>query len=236
MIEVVTFDLDDTLWPIRAVIIKAEAQMQTWLAARVPRYPERVTQTTMGSLRRTLLTEQPQLAFNISDLRKQLLRRSIELCDVDKVQARDLADGAFEVFMLGRNRVELYADALPTLDTLKQNYRLGALTNGNADIKRIGLTSHLEFSISPFEAQARKPDAAIFDATLARAGCAREAVVHVGDHPIEDIDGAAAAGWHCIWVNLNGAVLNELPPYTAMVTRLADLPAAIDAISEGEHH
>ncbi len=233
MIEVVTFDLDDTLWPIRAVIIKAEAQTQDWLVARVPLYPERVTQTTMGSLRKALLAEQPQLAFNISDLRTELLRVSIELCDVDKARARDLADGAFEVFMLGRNRVELYADALPVLNILKQNYRLGALTNGNADINRIGLTSHFEFSISPFEAQARKPAAAIFDVTLARAGCAREAIVHVGDHPIEDIGGAAAAGWHSIWVNLKGAILDNPPPFTAMVTRLAELPDAIDAISTG---
>jgi putative hydrolase of the HAD superfamily len=44
----------------------------------------------------------------------------------------------------------------------------------------------------------RKPDAAIFRQTLAEAGCAAAAAVHVGDDPVNDVAGARAVGMRAL--------------------------------------
>ena len=53
--------------------------------------------------------------------------------------------------------------------------------------------------------------------------------VHIGDHTVDDIQGATAAGMATIWVNLSGA--EDEPGATATVTRLEDLPAAVDQLA-----
>ena len=37
MIEVITFDLDDTLWDVRPALIKAEAAQNLWLETHYPK-------------------------------------------------------------------------------------------------------------------------------------------------------------------------------------------------------
>lgn len=231
MIEWVTFDLDDTLWAVKPVILQAEADTQAWLASEVPDYPDRIDRSVTLALRDELLASDATLRYDISELRRQLLEQSLRRCDLNPTKARELAAAAFEVFMIGRNKVEFFPGALNTLQTLTNNYRLAALTNGNADIERIGLHQHMEFSISPREAQARKPHPAIFAATLQRANCDPHQVVHVGDHPEEDVGGAVAAGWRSIWVNHNGASTETAPNCDAIITHLDELPAAIAGLS-----
>ena len=49
-----------------------------------------------------------------------------------------LVDEAMEVFNEVRNSVELFPEARPALQELKAEYILIAVTNGNADLERIG--------------------------------------------------------------------------------------------------
>ena len=79
-----------------------------------------------------------------------------------------LVDEAFEVFLAARNRVELYADVMPSLSRLRARYRLFALSNGNADLQRCGIGDLFDGHVTAIAAGAAKPDARIF-AQLARA-------------------------------------------------------------------
>jgi len=80
------------------------------------------------------------------------------------------ADEAFEVFFAARNRVELYGEVAASLERLRGRYRLFALSNGNADLKRCGIAHLFEGHVTAIEAGAAKPDVRIFAHLLKRAG------------------------------------------------------------------
>src|SRR5690606_23803254 len=46
---------------------------------------------------------------------------------------------AFEVFLAARHQVSLFPEVQPTLEVLANRYQLAVLTNGNADVRRLGL-------------------------------------------------------------------------------------------------
>lgn len=232
MIKLITFDLDNTLWEVMPAIVAAEKSMRGWLNDRVPNYKEQISGEFMATLRETALREDPQLRYNISDMRVLLLTQALRHCGLPEPRARTYANDAFAVFMQGRNAVEFYPDALEAVTELAKTYRLAALTNGNADISVMPLATHFEFSMSPDVVQARKPEPEIFAQTLAKAGCEAHEVVHVGDNLLEDIDGAKDAGWNTVWVNIAGEDTPATPNYTATISHLSELPGVIAEIDD----
>jgi len=230
MIKLITFDLDNTLWDVMPVIIQAEKSMRAWIDARVTNYSEQITNDVMTELRNSAIAQNPELIYNISDMRLMLLKQALTRCGVDSASAGELAAQAFEVFMQGRNAVTLYEGAEAMLDSLTKTYALAALTNGNADVSVMPIARYFDFSMSPEKIQARKPEPKIFAETLALAGCRANEAVHVGDHLVEDIDGAISAGWRAVWVNIGAQDTPANPNYNARVTRLAELPGVIAAL------
>ena len=172
MIKYISFDLDDTLWPITPMILQAEQCLQEWLGEQVPGYTRLLDRELMNKLREDVLSTQPSLRFDISRLRVRCIEQAIHYChqaegrDVATRQVEQQAIAAFDVFMQGRNRVRFFPGALDVLAELKLEFKLCGLTNGNADFHRIGLDKYFEFCVSPVETQARKPDPAIFAACL----------------------------------------------------------------------
>jgi len=230
MIKLITFDLDNTLWDVMPVIIAAEKTMRAWIEHRVDNYSVQITSEVMSELRNSAIEQHPNLIYNISDLRLLLLRQAFARCGLDNAGVEQLATQAFEVFMQGRNAVTLYEGAERMLGELAKKYTLAALTNGNADVSVMPIARYFEFSMSPEKVQSRKPEAKIFAQTLSQAGCRAEEAVHVGDHLIEDIDGAIKAGWRAVWANIGSEVEPLDPNYNAQITRLADLPGVIETL------
>jgi FMN phosphatase YigB (HAD superfamily) len=128
------------------------------------------------------------------------------------------------MFFRARNEVVLYDDVRPTLERLVHTHRLFAISNGNADLAAIGLADYFEASLSAREAGMLKPDPRIFDILLQRSGLRAAEVVHVGDDPEADVEGARGAGVQPVWLNRDGL------PWPCATTRLrsdldADQPA-----------
>ena len=131
---VLSFDLDDTLWPVGPVITGAERAMFAWLRAR---YPQTVNGHDIDSLRaqRAQVAERfPEHGYDLTFLRHRALKDLFTAAG----HAESLADDALEVFFSARNRVEFYDDVRPALERLRSRYRLFALSNGNADLQRCG--------------------------------------------------------------------------------------------------
>ena len=110
-------------------------------------------------------------------------------------------DAAFEAFFAERNRVEFYPDALAALQRLAARVPLAALSNGNADLARIGVHTHFAFQLGAREHGAPKPAASIYHAACARLGASPYQVLHVGDDIELDVLGAARAGLRTCWLN-----------------------------------
>jgi len=86
------------------------------------------------------------------------------------------------------------------LQRLSGRYPLLAVSNGNADVVRVGLGAYFSGSVSARDAGVAKPDPRIFHAAAAHLGCAPHQVLHVGDDHAADVVGAAQAGMQAVWL------------------------------------
>jgi putative hydrolase of the HAD superfamily len=196
-VSAITLDLDDTLWPFAPIGARVEQVLHDWLLIHCPRTAERFPVTQMRELRDRLNAEHPHLVHDFSTMRLMTLERAMGLAGDDPAHA----EAAFEAFFAERNRVEFYPDTLSALQRMAARVPLAALSNGNADLTRIGLSAHFAFQLGAREHGAPKPIASIFHAACTRLGAAPAQVLHVGDDVEMDILGAARAGLRTCWLN-----------------------------------
>ncbi|KRW61342.1 HAD family hydrolase [Pseudomonas sp. TTU2014-080ASC] len=227
-IQLITFDLDDTLWDVAPAIETAEVVLREWLANHAPRLGE-LSFEDYWTIRSALLAEEPGLKHRISELRRRALTHAMREAGYATSQAQTLAEAAFEAFLEARNRVQLFSDALPTLQALSQQFQLGVITNGNADVRRIGIDAYFQFALSAEELGIGKPDPIPFNEALKRSGSKAELSVHIGDHPIDDIAGAQGAGLRAIWFNPQGKIWDAEHRPDAEIRSLAQLPALLQS-------
>ena len=135
MIKAITFDLDDTLWDVWPVVERAEELLHDWLAARYPRIPERFTPLELRELSSEVIAARPDMAYDRTWLRKEALWLAARRAGYAEFDV----EGAFGVFFVARNAVEPFAEVRPTLERLARRYTLASLSNGNADLRLIGL-------------------------------------------------------------------------------------------------
>jgi putative hydrolase of the HAD superfamily len=195
--RVISFDLDDTLWPVAPVIARAETALFTWLEKRYPRTVQGHDIDSMRALRIQVAADFPERRHDFTFLRSRALAVQFKAAGYPEA----LVDEAMEIFLTQRNRVELFADVRPSLERLRTRYRLFAMSNGNADIRRCGLGELFEGHVSAIAAGAAKPDPRIFSALARLARVSPAEVIHVGDDPVADIAGATEAGMHAVWIN-----------------------------------
>lgn len=209
LIRALTLDLDDTLWAVAPAIERAERAVHAYLEQHCPRTAQAFPIPRMRQLRDQVAREHPQLAHDFTAQRKLSLRAALSASG----EALDHVEPAFEAFFAARNQVELYADVASGLHRLAARWPIAALTNGNADLRRIGLAGHFRFSLGAREHGAAKPEPSIFLAACERLQVEPSQVLHIGDDPHLDVAGAAGAGLRSCWVNRHGARWpDELPP------------------------
>ncbi len=195
--RVLSLDLDDTLWPMGPVIVAAERVLLRWLTAHCPQAMAGHDLESMRQLRARSAAEFPGRVHDMTFLRRHALTRQVMAAGCPA----SVAEEALEVFMVERNRVELYADVLPALTRLRSRYRLFALSNGNADLGRCGIDALFDGHVNAIDAGAGKPDARIFAQLARTAGVEPLEILHVGDDPLADVIGATRAGMQAVWLN-----------------------------------
>jgi len=230
-IRVVTFDLDDTLWAVGPVIAAAEEALWTWLATHCPRLTERFDRDGLQSVRAAVLAAHPGLEHDISALRIRILRRALEQSGYSRRAAEQRAAAAFDVFMRARHAVAYFDHVETVLESLQDEFRLGVISNGNADVLRLAIGKYFAFAISAAGVGASKPARKMFEAALAAGACAPHEMVHVGDHHEHDIAGAQRLGIHTVWFNRVGRPYPGESPASAEITRLSELPGALARIA-----
>lgn len=197
----VSLDLDDTLWPIEPAIVAAERALDDWLKRHHADVAAAWPIAAMRELRDQVSADRPDLAHDFTAQRMIALERAFAACGIGNQHV----DDAFEAYYAARNSVDCYADAIPALAALAARVPLVSISNGNADLERIGLRQHFAHCISARDFGKAKPEIAIFHDACARLGLAPENVLHVGDDPLLDVVGAHAAGLRTAWLNRNGA-------------------------------
>ena len=231
-IRLITFDLDDTLWDVRPALEAAEGAQWSYLNARYPSLSLATTPAAqISELRRALLKEKPELMHHISLFRQSFIERLLLHHGVPGGEAESAASEAFAAFLSKRHEVVLYANAQSVLNTLRRQFQLGALTNGNADVRKTEIGSCFDYAWRAEEFGVSKPDPALFHRAFEAAGVSAGEVIHIGDCHENDVSGAISAGAKAIWFAPHGGA-SELA--SGVVQELSELPAAIERLSGHE--
>jgi putative hydrolase of the HAD superfamily len=199
--KAILFDLDDTLWPIAPVILRAEESVFAWLREHAPKVAERFTIESLRQARLELLARQPEFHLDLGKLRRAGLHAAFEEAGEDAAKV----ELAMVQYFAARNAVIPYDDVLPGLLRLKDQVLVGSISNGNADLQTIGLSHHFKVSVAAHQLGVAKPDSAIFLAACRELGVAPEDAVYVGDDVLLDVQGAQRAGLRAVWMNRTGS-------------------------------
>jgi putative hydrolase of the HAD superfamily len=91
-------------------------------------------------------------------------------------------------------------------------------------LERIALAPLVDAVVTSAEAGASKPDAAIFERAGELLGARPHRMLHVGDDPENDVDGARGAHLHAVLLARGGVVAMRRP----RIATLLELPALLD--------
>ena len=107
------------------------------------------------------------------------------------------------------------------LQTLSQYFQLGILANQPAGSRQRldswGIGQYFDLIVASAEAGVSKPDPAIFELALRRAGCLPQQAIMVGDRLDNDIRPAKLCGMQTVWVRQGFAkyrLASEIPDFT----------------------
>jgi putative hydrolase of the HAD superfamily len=229
-IKVITFDLDDTLWLLKPVIIEAEKIVFNWLRERAPKFGAHFSLQSFSEWKWQRYKRQPPLASQVSQMRIASMTQALSECGYAQAQAQQLAQQAFAVFLHARHQVTLYEGVETLLRQLHGVYSLGVLPNGNADISRLPIGPLFDFAFSAEQLNASKPAADHFLAAQRVSGARAEQIIHIGDHIEHDVSGACLAGCHAIWFNPDKQIRPQTPHHFLEACSLAEIPALIASL------
>lgn len=231
-IRLITLDLDDTLWEVAPVIVRAEQTLQDWLNREHPAWLQHVGRDGLASLRREIAAQHPQHRHDLSRMRLLLLEELLRRSAHPEHDVPRAAQAAFEVFLTARNQVTLFDGVEQVLAELNRDYRVHALSNGNADVHRVGLGRYFHEHFSAARAGQAKPHPRMFEMALEAAGVAPEQAVHVGDHPEQDVLAARAVGMRTVWVNATGSPWTGEATPDAVIRSVRELPAVLRRLQD----
>ena len=213
-IDLITFDLDDTFWDIRSTIINAENNSRKWAEDRIGKKIEWGTFEDFMKIRSELVKKDPSLEYDLGMLRKKTIAHHTKKFFKETKDLNEFIEDAYFFFLEERHKVTFYDDVIAVLEELSAEYKLGVLTNGNADVNKLGIGHLFDFSISSMDVKSNKPGRAHFVKAHELSQVDFKNTLHVGDHPVNDIVGARELGINTMWFNLNNLnwEIDESPP------------------------
>lgn len=115
----------------------------------------------------------------------------------------------------GSTLFQLYEDVVPCLDELEARGIRGAvISNWDYSLHRVlklfNVHHRFEAVLASLEEGVEKPDPRLFQICLEKLGVSPEETVHVGDNPIDDVEGAEAAGIRPVLIDRTGGLPNSI--------------------------
>jgi putative hydrolase of the HAD superfamily len=127
-----------------------------------------------------------------------------------------------------------YPEVGPVLSELHgRGLRLVVVSNWDASLPgvldRLGLSGWLHGVVTSAEVGAGKPNPIIFERGLTLAGVAAEEALHVGDSPLEDVQGARTAGIQPVLISRAEPSRRPRDPGLITIGSLRELAALVSA-------
>ncbi len=106
----------------------------------------------------------------------------------------------------------LYEDVVPCLERLKlAGYSLAVISNWDRSLPWVldmyALTGYFDLALASLVEGVEKPDPRLFEIALEKLGARADETIHIGDNPIDDVQGARSAGIHAVLLDRTGAIV-----------------------------
>jgi len=198
--QILSFDLDDTLYDNRPVLLHAEQQLRQHLSEREPRLNDWQL-ADWASHRQAVARQHPQLAHDMTALRGESIKQALLSLGHPEPLAQAWQQQAVELFLTHRNQIQLAPRVLQLMQRLAERYPLVAITNGNADPSQFGLDGLFTSCHRPENGLRMKPHSDLFALAQQQHRQHGESWLHIGDHTRSDVAGALSMGWQACWLN-----------------------------------
>ncbi|MDZ7868281.1 MAG: HAD-IA family hydrolase [Rheinheimera sp.] len=199
-IHALSFDLDDTLYPNSKVIAVAELAMQQRLQQLKPELLHNDPQYWWQQ-RKLLAAQDAEVRHDVSRWRMLAVEQGLMAQGLSACEAGEIAELALGAFLQERTNISVSAEVKQLLATLAGRFPLVAITNGNADIQRMGIAPYFQFALRAGPDGRMKPFPDLFHRAAERLGVRTRQLLHIGDHVRSDVLGALNAGCQAAWLN-----------------------------------
>lgn len=133
--------------------------------------------------------------------------------------------------IFGADCFQLYPDVQPVLHELKRGgLRLAIISNWHRGLdlfcREMNLSGLMDAVIASADIGIEKPDSGIFSEAVRQLGVKPDRIVHIGDLPQDDFDGAVAAGFKAILIDR----LNKHPTHPNKIASLFELQRQLSVL------
>jgi len=206
--KAIGFDLDDTLYDNRPILMAAENALHQFLIEKFPKTAS-LTIKDWTEIRSKLVHQKIELQHDVSRARLHALEAGLLICGYHKEESTRGSQQALKHFLHWRNKIDIKPEVHQLLEELSQQFTLFSITNGNADISQFGLEKVFSFALRPSLTVPMKPSAELFQQAQQKLNFSGLDILYIGDHPVSDIVGSNNMKWQSAWFNPQKIALNH---------------------------
>lgn len=199
-IQAMSFDLDDTLYDNRPVMEHLEQQIMQWLYQQHPVVASRPI-AWWKALKFHLAEEDSWLRHDVTLWRFEQIHQGLLQLGYSPSLARQAAEDTMEEVLRLRNLVDVPRLTHQVLSQLASQIPLIAITNGNVDVDKIGLSHYFQLVLKAGVDGRAKPYPDMFSKAQQFLKLPAETILHIGDHLVTDVQGAKENRFQSCWYN-----------------------------------
>ena len=229
-ISALTFDLDDTLYDNRPVILRTEREALTFVQNYHPALRS-FQNEDLQRLRQAVREAEPEIYHDGTLWRVRSIEQAMLDAGLSAEEASAGAHAAMINFAKWRSRIDVPQQTHDTLKQLAKKWPLVAITNGNAQPELFGLGDYFEFVLRAGPHGRSKPFSDMYFLAAEKLNVPIGEILHVGDDLTTDVGGAIRSGMQACWIRPeNGDLMqtwdSRLLPHLE-ISRLASLTSLI---------
>ncbi len=202
--KAICFDLDDTLYPNREVMIATERSMVVFFDDLLRPFGDNRTSFDRyfwWPFRQQAIVASGDLVHDVTALRLEAYYLGINSITADTVLSRQLARQAMSYFSKKRSEFEVPQSVHQLLLRLSKKYPLVAISNGNVDTDAIGINRYFSHVLMAGSGNNKKPDQDMFAQAAQLLSLPVSQLLHVGDCGHADVFGALRSGMQSVWLS-----------------------------------
>ena len=210
-INAISFDLDDTLYSNKPVMLAIEQKMIRYFA-QLPMFATDTSNKThrldhgfWSTFRRQAIKAKPDLVNDVVLVRLVTYRLGFISLGLSESNAEKEAQAALNYFISLRSDFVVPEQSKLLLSTLSKKYPLVAISNGNVDTNTLGIAKYFTHIYHAGWQECgtllkQKPKIDMFELACQQLSIKHSELLHVGDCGFADIQGALRAGCQTAWL------------------------------------